>query len=1021
MLRALRGVVTRFLPLAHRTDESDEELPPEYANLPIYDAAELRHTTARSDSVEPPKRKREHSPSFFNILRWEKKRVPKTSESPPPRKRLRRRVSFSEERRPRKSFFPRNRSRSARNLADNDSYTSHDSDESFASRDSTIPRRTSAGSVHHPARNVENHVERGDDTPQQWNPWPNGNWEKTYPREYFEQCQFAVHWACEVRGGKKNTAGSSRAKDKEGGAHTLRLCRGVMKCTSSTCDIITRPQTKNSGRLLQLQAACSCGAPLQHFPCDVKIQYWVYRDGAHFQHSGYHHHDRVPIRHLTLRERSQFENVVNEHPRMGPAQLLAGRPALDGPGPSVANISSVLLNPHRIQYERQRILNPENKVRDQRFLPKLERFKEKHPEWTVGVHWMDRVNVIVLQSPWQRRIGLKDQIKSEAVNGVVSDGCHDYFSGHNHLLFLSSTFEPSHLKSWVPILMTYSNGSTAVHYRIHFLYLFRGLAMQCRAMKRKVTDSLFANVVDFSDAQRSGFIEAFVDFWLEHSPRGRKEDELRTAAAALLKGCRQHFGNQITRVARISRIVAPEEQSKFRKFAKLLLRQKDKEGLRRCAAGLVKEFPGAKRWVDWWMRPSHASMLCHVASGMERKLWDSLPATTNGAEAMHNKIYQMIGRRNTLFYGLEGLIRIAETFERSYDAARKGDKIYYGRDPQYWKNTRFRYSWTKHSRHEPRRKFSLDGRAPDTIARLKAKAARKRRDKQNPKSKPAHPPKPPVPPPEFQRSFRWHKNSCWLDSSLTVLYAVANRNFPELKAIFVLLPANHLFLDLLVILETHIKQAVIPGIESGGCKVLTKMRNEFRKKLAVAQYIRSEGSSDAMFGWFNEILAQLIKCKGGPDQTSEPCISFFRSYAVQVKKCVGSKTAPREHWEVSHPVWRAPFQLTLSMHQIFRGDLDKWFRWLLNPAEWEKATCWRQWDSKPFCNGAAQAKEYILSIPVVLIIELGETLDSPWKVPLTLLPLGSKFSPQGVKYTLAAEIYTDHTPELGASSHFIAR
>ncbi|KAJ7276588.1 hypothetical protein C8J57DRAFT_1504423 [Mycena rebaudengoi] len=156
-----------------------------------------------------------------------------------------------------------------------------------------------------------------------------------------------------------------------------------------------------------------------------------------------------------------FENVVNEHPGMGPAQLLAGRPAVDGPGPSVASISSVLLNPHRIQYERRKILNPENKVRDQRFLLKLERFKEKHPDWTVGVHWDDKINVIVLQSPWQRRMGLKDRIKSEAVHGVVFDACHNYFTGHNQLLFLSSTFEPFRLKSWVPILMTYSNGATA--------------------------------------------------------------------------------------------------------------------------------------------------------------------------------------------------------------------------------------------------------------------------------------------------------------------------------------------------------------------------------------------------------------------------------------------------------------------------------------------------------------------------------------------------------------------------------
>ncbi|KAJ7208420.1 hypothetical protein B0H12DRAFT_1034287, partial [Mycena haematopus] len=245
---------------------------------------------------------------------------------------------------------------------------------------------------------------------------------------------------------------------------------------------------------------------------------------------------------------------------------------------------------------------------------------------------MDNVNVIVLQSPWQRHISLKDKIRTEAVNGTVSDACHDYFTGHNHLLFLSSTFEPTHLKSWVPILMTYSNGATAVHYRIHFLYLFRGLAEECAKTDREVRDDLFANVVDFSDAQRNGFIQAFIDFWLEFEP---------DAAAGLLKGCRQHFDNQITRVARISRIVGPERKSQFRKLAEELLRQKTMKDLRAKAAALIRQFPGAKGWVEWWMRPSHASMLFAVASSMSRQLRNSLPSTTNSGESMHNKSYQM--------------------------------------------------------------------------------------------------------------------------------------------------------------------------------------------------------------------------------------------------------------------------------------------------------------------------------------------------------------------------------------------
>ncbi|KAJ6479417.1 hypothetical protein C8R47DRAFT_1050409, partial [Mycena vitilis] len=853
---------------------------------------------------------------------------------------------------------------------------------------------------------------------QKWNPWPDGTWGTTYTRQYFDDCQFAVHWACEVQGKSKNSVGSERAEKQVDGKHTLRVCLGVMKCTNPTCEVVTRPKTKNVRRNTQLQAGCICGSPLQHHPCDVRIEYWVYRDGAHFRHSGYHRHEKVPTVHLTVGQRSRFKKIIREHPRMGPAQLLAGRPAIDGPGPSVADISPVLLNPRRIQYERRKILNPENKTRDQRLFPKLERFKLKHPNWTVGVHWMDKVNVIVLQSPWQRRIGLKDMIQSEAVNGVVSDACYDYFDGHNQLLILSSTFEPSHLKSWVPILMTYSNGASAVHYRIHFLYLFRGIAEQCRATKRNVTDDLFANVVDFSDAQRNGFIDGFVDFWLEFSPNDRDERQLKQAASELLKGCGQHFENQITRIARISRIVSPDQQSEFRKLARDLLRQTTMEDLLACANVLTLKFPGAKPWVGWWMRPAHASMLFLVASKMSLVLWKSLPATTNSAESMNHRVYRMIGRRNPLFYGLEGLVRIGETFERSHEAARTGHKVFYGRDPQYWKTTKFRYSWTKHSRHESRPKMTLDGRAPDTIARLTKKQKRAGNN-----GKEVTLDKPPTPLLQVQRSFSWQNNSCWLDSSLTALFAAASRDFPQMQMMFAGLPPGHLMLQLLKIIGTHIQQAALPGFESGGCRVLTDMRNHFRTTLRERKLTGPIGSSDATFGWLQQILAQLIALKPTPDAASKRCISFFRTYSLQVKRCSGCEAAPLEHWEVSHPKWRAQFQLSNQMHQIFRGDVGRWFNWLLDPSEWETATCWRQWDSNPFCNGKALAKEHIISIPVVLIVEVGDSLGKAWTVPSTLLPLGKRFAgnKKRVKYNITAHIYTNYTVKRGSGSHFITR
>ncbi|KAJ7196708.1 hypothetical protein GGX14DRAFT_318451, partial [Mycena pura] len=826
-----------------------------------------------------------------------------------------------------------------------------------------------------------------------WDGWPNGVWERTYSLTEFQRSKkFRVKWACSTPGTTRQDAkrqGDKLAVRWQDGKRTRRFCLGIIKCDQQNCKIIIRPHVRPAGLRAQLEETCPCGGSLQHYPCGVESEYWLFQTGAHFKHNGTHYHERpTNVLHLTTLEEEKFANVVEEHPKIGPVQLLTGLPGIDGPGHSVAEISSALQNPQRIKYERRKVLGPAIRVRDQRFIPRIEEFKRKHPRWNVDVYWSNNIHVVVLQSPWQRRVSLKDVDPREAVNGIVSDACHNYWAGKNELLFLSSTFEPRFLKCWVPVLMSYSNGASAEHYRIHFLHLFRGLARQCDYINCAVDDELFANVVDFSDAQRNGFILAFVDFWTTRAPNERTEQQLRADGAALLKGCKQHFENQITRVSKISRVVAPDKRELFRKYAYRLLKQKDMVALRTCADEFIHMFPLAKPWIEWWMRPTHAPMLFLASVKMSKRLWDSLPATTNAEEAMHERFYRMIGRQNSMFYGMAGLVRSAETFERSYNAARVGVKIFYGKDPQYWKATRNRYSYTKHGRHELRPKLSRDGRAPDTIAALGLESPKKRNMRLNPRLSPRLPRKSqsviasketspqasitlsrarqPIPAISLQPSYRWSSNSCWLDASLTALYAACGRNLVDLAAIFNSMPQDHLARQFVRLITLHTEQV------SG----------------------------------------------------SRRALSYFRAQSVQIKRCGGSETAPVEHWELArHPNWKTSFTLSRDLHEGFGGDLRRWFTWLLDPMQWSAVSCWRQIDSLPYCHAEALAHEYILNIPIVYIIEMGEPLGQPWTIPSTLFPLGKQFAKEhaGMRYDLVAEIYTNYTEARGAGSHFITR
>jgi hypothetical protein len=147
----------------------------------------------------------------------------------------------------------------------------------------------------------------------------------------------------------------------------------------------------------------------------------------------------------------------------------------------------------------------------------------------------------------------------------------------------------------------------------------------------------------------------------------------------------------------------------------------------------------------------------------------------------------------------------------------------------------------------------MDGRAPDTIARLKEKSRRKKRTAVERKAT-----TPLDPPAEFQRSYRWRSNSCWLDSSLTVLFAATSRDFPMIQKSLAALPLGHILHQLSEILAKHVEQAALPGFESGGCRILTTMRDELRKALVNANCVQGMGSSDAMFvSTFAGVVEQL--------------------------------------------------------------------------------------------------------------------------------------------------------------------
>ena len=169
--------------------------------------------------------------------------------------------------------------------------------------------------------------------------------------------------------------------------------------------------------------------------------------------------------------------------------------------------------------------------------------------------------------------------------------------------------------------------------------------------------------MDFSQAERNGFIHAFITF-RQSQGMSRSALELQDAAESLLKGCRQHFESGITRIVRIGGVIPQEEKRAFRDLTSRLREAQDLGSFRDAAAEILRRFPLVEPWLSWWMREEHASMIFQSHRRMDPVLWDSMPDSTNAEESMHWRLYKAVNRSNDLMAGIYGVLAFLQHLEK---------------------------------------------------------------------------------------------------------------------------------------------------------------------------------------------------------------------------------------------------------------------------------------------------------------------------------------------------------------------
>ena len=165
---------------------------------------------------------------------------------------------------------------------------------------------------------------------------------------------------------------------------------------------------------------------------------------------------------------------------------------MEGPGQSAANISPALLNINRVTHERKKVKKEHDSTNGDNFIASFAKFTLEHPNFVL-LEIIGSVTIITLQSPFMASQLVREEKLDLLINGFVNDAAHGWWKERNHLLMITSVYSPE-LACWIPVLMSFTDGASADHFKWHFVALFESIAKEAEWQKMTICNELFARV-----------------------------------------------------------------------------------------------------------------------------------------------------------------------------------------------------------------------------------------------------------------------------------------------------------------------------------------------------------------------------------------------------------------------------------------------------------------------------------------------------------------------------------------------
>jgi hypothetical protein len=83
---------------------------------------------------------------------------------------------------------------------------------------------------------------------------------------------------------------------------------------------------------------------------------------------------------------------------------------------------------------------------------------------------------------------------------------------------------------------------------------------------------------------------------------------------------------------------------------------------------LRRRFPKIKWWLNWWQRPTIATMIFPACSIMDPKVATEIPRTTNPVEHQHSLLHYATGTQHDLLTGIKKIYGHVHELELQYNA-----------------------------------------------------------------------------------------------------------------------------------------------------------------------------------------------------------------------------------------------------------------------------------------------------------------------------------------------------------------